>query len=312
MQTIECNRCNICDQPASLEQAKEVRRVNCHVRSHRDDIFTVWRCTNCASLHSREPVELEKYYSDYPLKKHKPSIHTAIGYRNRLALLKQIGLTKRSRILDYGCGAGLFVSYLRQQGYLQTNGYDTFIPQFADPEVLNLRYDMVVSFDVLEHVEDPGAFFSILFELTAPNGNLVIGTPNASGLDLRASTPPVELSQPFHRPILSEKALLQVATRLKLKKVRAFHRSYFDSPIPSINMRFMWAYLNRSGGMLDAMVEPIKWRLVFSSPKLIFCALFGYVFPEPGNMILAFQKPQLELVPDSNFEPSLHNLSMAK
>ncbi|MBX7137869.1 MAG: class I SAM-dependent methyltransferase [Oligoflexia bacterium] len=293
MPVSDYERCDLCQEQCGFDRAQEVRRVNCHVRSHRQDIFTVWRCPSCSSLHSKEAVDLAKYYADYPLKKHKPTIHTHIAYRNRHRLLKRWGLGANNSILDFGCGTGLFVKYMRQRGY-QVSGFDAFVPEFSDSQALARNYDAVLSFDVIEHLDRPAELFQQLFDLTAPGGLLVVGTPDASGLDLGAKIPPVELSQPFHRHILSEQALIQIAKRFDLIPEFAFRRSYFDSLIPTVNMRFMWAYLNASGGMLDSMVEPINWGRVLRSPRLIFYALAGYFLYEPGNMIIAFRKPHAE------------------
>ena len=124
----------------------------------------------------------------------------------------------------------------------------------------------------------------------------MIGTPNASEISLKYKRyPAVELSQPYHRHILSEQALLALAKDYGLKPLHTYRRFYFDSLIPGVNVRFMWEYINRCGGLIDAAVEPFKWGMVLSSPKLLFLALFGYFKRSPGNILLTFQNDGLSL-----------------
>jgi hypothetical protein len=51
----------------------------------------------------------------------------------------------------------------------------------------------------------------------------------------------------------------------------------------------MWRYIQKTGGLLDAAVEPPRARLVLSSPDLLFFALFGYFFPLGDNMVVSFR-----------------------
>src|SRR5215469_8750438 len=101
-----CTRCNLCDNPGTLEGATDRAKVPCNVRAFKDGLFTVWRCTGCGSLHSAEDADLNYYYSDYPphrIDATKLNFITRLGCRNRLRLLKRQGLKPVDRVLDYGC-----------------------------------------------------------------------------------------------------------------------------------------------------------------------------------------------------------------
>ena len=180
-----CVRCNVCQNPGSLESATETLKVPCHVRCFKDDYFTVWRCNNCGSLHSMEDVDLDKYYSKYPLQNHKLDFHTRCGYENRLNLLKKAGVQADHSILDFGCGQGLYVDFLSQHGFKNVSGYDPYNPALNDPAVLSKQYDVVVNHDVIEHVPDPSTTFNQWVSLVKPGGWLVIGTPNAAEISLK-------------------------------------------------------------------------------------------------------------------------------
>lgn len=285
-----CIECNLCDYPGTMSGSVEVEQVPCNVREFRDRMFTLWRCAGCGSVHCREDADLAAYYARYPLKKQKIGFSERIGYRNRLRLLKRQGLGKSDRILDYGCGAGLFAEYLRAQGFRHVSGYDAFVPEYADPGRLDERYDAVVSYDVIEHDDDPRDFMRRVAGLVRPGGLLVIGTPNADHVAIARRGDP-SLHPPYHRHILSERTLLALGRERGSEPVHIYRRSFYDSFVPTVNSRFMWQYIRRSGGLLDAAVEPPKMGLVLRSPELIFFALAGYFVPLGDNILVTFRVP---------------------
>jgi len=103
-------------------------------------------------------------------------------------------------VLDAGCGTGLICKYLKEKGIKNITGIDKFeyplskarefLPEcnfikFDLDEKLDFldeSFDLIVSNEVIEHLENPEVFFKESYRLLKTGGNLIIKTPN--GLDL--------------------------------------------------------------------------------------------------------------------------------
>ena len=102
------------------------------------------------------------------------------------------------RALDVGCGAGLLAEPLARLG-AQVIGIDASPEVIAvarehaagagleidyrsgDVQQLDGQFELVTAMEVIEHVADPGAFLKALASRLAPDGLLVLSTPNATG-----------------------------------------------------------------------------------------------------------------------------------
>lgn len=283
-----CEKCNVCSNPATFKNALESKQVYSNVREFKAEKFTVWRCSSCNSIHSREAVDLERYYENYFIKKSTLNYFVKSSYYGRLNFLIKSGLRKHHIILDYGCSEGLFVSFLNQLGYGNAYGYDPYVAKYSSAETLNKEYNFITAYDVLEHVDNPYQTLSKLTNLLKTNSILVIGTPNADEVSL--FSPDLELHQPFHRHIVSERALENMAHSTGLSITRFNKRWYLDTIYPFVNARFVLTYVRRSGNLLDVLVEPPNWKVLLFNPQLIFYGFVGYFWRWKGNMTVALQK----------------------
>jgi SAM-dependent methyltransferase len=284
-----CLTCNLCDAAGTLSEATEVAQIRCNVRRFRDHLFTLWRCRNCNSLHCKEDADLRNYYAHYPITKQKLDFHMRVLFGNRLRFLKRQGFHSTQPLLEYGCGTGIFLRYLRAQGASNVTGYDAFVANYAGSRVLTQRYDVVVSYDVIEHAEQPRTFMSSVARLIRPGGLLIIGTPNADNLSLTNKHHP-GLHPPYHRHILSERVLLDLGRDFDLFPEKICLRGYFNSPFPTVNWRFVRGYVEATGGLLDAGFESPRFDVIFRSPSLVFSAFLGALFPTHDNMLISFRK----------------------
>lgn len=285
-------QCNVCDSPGRLVNTPESAKIFSNVRKFKELSFTVWRCSHCRSLHSKEDVDLDYYYSHYPTKKQTLSYPFRASYFNRMNQLKGRGVTKEGRILDYGCSEGIFVSYLKNKGFTFVEGYDAFVDRYSDKQILGHQYDCITCQDVIEHVESPRDLIHQLASMLNPGGLLAIGTPNAADINLCDSqTYSRELHQPYHRHILSEKALSELGEKIGLHVFDTSRKLYCDTLFPGVNTKFIWGYARRSGGMADVFYEPFHAGILLKSPLLFLYFFVGYFFSPNGNITIFFRKP---------------------
>ncbi|CAN5509542.1 hypothetical protein BH10PSE7_BH10PSE7_00680 [soil metagenome] len=92
---------------------------------------------------------------------------------------------KGQRVLDVGAGSGAFARYV---GHAQYCGIDAHAPPEAGPSVRRETleshspahreaYDVVCSFQVIEHVADPLGFARLMVDALKPGGLLILGAP---------------------------------------------------------------------------------------------------------------------------------------
>ncbi len=130
-------RCNLCDHPDTFNADSETATVQSNVRKFRHERFTVWRCSSCRSIHARDPVDLAHYYADYPFHRQVLNLALKAVYRTFPVRLKRLGLRPHHSILDYGCGSGHLVEYLKSRGFRRAVGYDAYSRDFSDPAVVD-------------------------------------------------------------------------------------------------------------------------------------------------------------------------------
>ena len=114
-------------------------------------------------------------------------------------------------IADIGCGAGSFLSHVsglaknivaiepteRYHTSLRQCGYDVFSYATDALKIHPEGVDVGVTFQVIEHVQNPRLFLAEIASLLKPGGALVIGTPNRDDILLKLL--PEEFPQFYYR-----------------------------------------------------------------------------------------------------------------
>ncbi len=164
--------------------------------------------------------------------------------------LQPLRFSVGSSCLDFGCGIGLLAPYVVANGgrycgidlnpeiarsYAQRLGLDGVEFHQALQELPpTLRFDRIVSFDVLEHVDDLGPVFAQFRVLLKPGGEIVICGPTENWL-YRLGRRVVGFSGEYHHRNIHD--IFRLAKECNLTKKR--QRSW---PLPGAAALFECGY----------------------------------------------------------------------
>jgi SAM-dependent methyltransferase len=162
-------------------------------------------------------------------------------------------------VLDFGCGGGQFLQFLRERGFGQVAGWDPYAAGHRDRSALQRRYRLVLSTDVIDQVPSPGEHREMVCALVAPDGFLCLQLADAARVDLAGPrTSRQVLHQPYRRHLLTTGWVTAAVAALGFQPVARTHRPYFHTWIPFLNLPTLDWYLDRHGGLV-ALNEPFRW-----------------------------------------------------
>lgn len=164
-------------------------------------------CRKCGFIQVLEKPNREdlfKIYNPEYFKRGKYVNDRAINLENkrRILWLKQNGVEKGARVLDVGCATGDFIKAARSQfdmWGLDISKFAVEKARFLNPDISQqIRvgqveeqsftadfFDVIVLWDVIEHLWDPVGAIHKLVKILKPGGRLVISTPNIGAFTAR-------------------------------------------------------------------------------------------------------------------------------
>lgn len=150
------------------------------------------------------------------------------------------------KVLDVGSGRGVFQKYITCDHY-QGLEFSEKAVELAKQDGINVQevsiqdhaktnpefYDIVVSFQVLEHVENPNVFLESCLDCLKPGGTLIIAVPNNDGFAGKLTNHILNLP-PHHLIHWNEQSLTYLTKlhnlaleRVYKEKVTNIHRKAF-------------------------------------------------------------------------------------
>lgn len=163
--------------------------------------FTLLACSRCefVQVAERPSEEHNNIYDQayFTHVKYQDEQNLARENKGRLALLRRALPAGKARILEAGCGVGDFAALIAKETNSEIVGVDVAEPAIAIarknyPELaanfhaakledLDLpleSFDVICSWDVIEHIWDPVETYRRLFKFLKPGGALLLSTPN--------------------------------------------------------------------------------------------------------------------------------------
>lgn len=133
--------------------------------------------------------ELQKHYGNYPRYTELSHI-TVKRYNELLDTFEKFRQT--NNIIDLGCSNGLFLEVAKNRGWNvygteydsacieagQIKGIKIFKSDHIPQELFNLKFDVVTSFEVIEHIQTPNEELEFVKKLLRDGGAFYVTTPN--------------------------------------------------------------------------------------------------------------------------------------
>lgn len=165
-------------------------------------------------------------------------LHPALGvFRSRIAapsfILMELHQLPRGRVVDVGCGDGLFLGLARQLGWqtlgieldpkaveaLKTAGHEVVQGSYEALSSFRGELDCIICSHVLEHVHEPNALLQAMSRALKTGGEVLLTLPNA-GSRVRAAVSDNwrGLEAPRHLVIPAFETLIERARLVGLEK----------------------------------------------------------------------------------------------
>lgn len=154
-------------------------------------------------------------------------------------------LRNSKTLLEIGCAKGHLLARARDDGWIVTGveiskfasniarkrfNLDVYSGNIEDINFSGKRFDLIVMFDVIEHVADPIRFLSCLRRLLNSGGTMLIDTPNPESIFSKLTYGAWVGFNVYHLQLFGFKTW-QVAARkssLKITDIRTDHYDFFD------------------------------------------------------------------------------------
>jgi len=156
------------------------------------------RCNNCGLVFSQKIPTNEELYAYYQQYSYNENYYISpITLKRYREILKKFEpYRKNNRLLDVGCGNGIFLSVAKKMGwetygvefsesgtsYCKAKGLNVFQGTLSDHINHLPEFDIIVSIEVLEHINTPKTELSNFYQLLRKGGILYLTTPNYNGI----------------------------------------------------------------------------------------------------------------------------------
>ena len=264
-------------------------------------ICNVSECTECqiAMLH---PFPTDKEISDlYSTGSYRTDGGTRFNflieyliYLGSVIKRKRIEkYARKGKILDIGCGRGLFLDIMRRGGW-EVEGselnnetasyaeqvYDLKVHAggIAEQSLASESFEVINICGVLEHLKDPNTVISECHKLLKENGLLVILVQNIRSFEFKLGKENwFHLDLPFHLFQFTEEGIVDILQKkgFQIKRIKRFHLEYspfgwLQTLLNLSKIKFNFFYdLLKSGSLRGDKMEEVKSKDILATLLLL-------------------------------------------
>ena len=188
----ECKVCNgevkIINKKYNLGECQECKFIFCLTMYSQQQFIEVYD-----DLYNNEDA-LYKMHSVTQYNVLKENKKIRVGYNRAKLIKKNIFKTKSQSVLEIGSGIGLVGAYIRQnvntvfytgieldkQAFEKSRelGLNTINSDFREMENLESTYNVIMMWEVIEHLQDLKLFVELAYKKLDKGGRIILSTPN--------------------------------------------------------------------------------------------------------------------------------------
>lgn len=168
------------------------------LKRYTKQMVNMYQCQDCDVIWHEPILETKEYYESEEYRNSLEGSSEELNFyklhdKESLDKFQYTGTTifRNKAVADIGCGCGAFLDYVSgvanqiiaiepsetYRKIMDKKGFLSY-PYACDAmSTWKEKVDVITSFDVIEHVDNPIAFISDVFELLAEGGKAIIGTP---------------------------------------------------------------------------------------------------------------------------------------
>ena len=163
-----------------------------------NNTVTVFQCSECRTFWHDASTENSALYESNTYRENMGEIVSLSEFykKHDVEIIDKLNYTgtevyRNKLFMDVGCGGGGYADYIngvaRQTVLIEPNesfadqlrnkGYEVY-PYMCDAlSRYKNSVELLTSYDVIEHVDDPQRFIQLVYDLLAPGGTAYVGTP---------------------------------------------------------------------------------------------------------------------------------------
>lgn len=195
------------------------------------------KCKNCGFVFMEQiptEAELNEYYSSYAYEGEQYLSPLTVNSYN--ATLNEFEKYKKTNnLLDVGCGRGFFLEEAKKRGWnvygteysdaaiklLNSKGITTFQGKIADFNIPVNEFDIITSFEVIEHINSPNEDLKAINKLLRKGGLFYCTTPNFNSfMRYYLKTDYNVICYPEHLSYYTKKTLNKVVVQNGFKNIK--------------------------------------------------------------------------------------------